>query len=155
MYIRKKYRRLLALGDKQFTIPLSFKRFMEEKQRFHNLLIKGKSGQCWCSYCNHYFVSQSNGNYFNPSRLSRQWKAFISKHKMKPIRLHDLRHTCATYLLSNNVPIATVSKKLGHSNIYTTLDVYTHSVYNDDIAASNLLNSMVIRTKEEVSRKDD
>jgi len=62
MYIRKKYRRLLAFGDKQFTIPPSFKRFMEEKQRFHNLVIKGKSGQCWCSYCNHYFVSQSKVN---------------------------------------------------------------------------------------------
>lgn len=102
-----------------------------------------------------YVFKDENGNYFNPSRLSRQWKAFINKHKLKPIRLHDLRHTCATYLLSNNVPIATVSKKLGHSNIYTTLDVYTHSVDNDDIAASNLLNSMVIRSKEEVSGKDN
>ena len=94
------------------------------------------------------------GNYFNPSRLSRQWTTFLKKHKLKHIRLHDLRHTCATYLLSHNVPIATVSKKLGHSNIYTTLDVYTHSVDSDDIEASNILNDMVIKSKEEVSNNN-
>ena len=116
-------------------------------------LLKDMFGSEWMQ--TDYVFKDENGNYFNPSRLSRQWKAFISKHKLKSIRLHDLRHTCATYLLSNNVPIATVSKKLGHSNIYTTLDVYTHSVDNDDIAASNLLNSMVIRSKEEVSSRDD
>lgn len=94
------------------------------------------------------------GNYFNPSRLSRNWSSFMKKHNLKHIRLHDLRHTCATYLLSHNTPIATVSKKLGHSNIYTTLDVYTHAVDNDDVEASNLLNNMVLSCKDEkVSKK--
>lgn len=94
------------------------------------------------------FVFKSEqGDYYNPSRLSRQWTKFINKHNLKHIRLHDLRHTCATFLLSHNVPVATVSKKLGHSNIYTTLDVYTHPVDNDDIEASNLLNNMVIANK--------
>ncbi len=95
------------------------------------------------------------GNYFNPSRLSRNWSSFMKKHNLKHIRLHDLRHTCATYLLSHNTPIATVSKKLGHSNIYTTLDVYTHAVDSDDVDASNLLNNMVLGCKnEKVSKKD-
>ena len=74
----------------------------------------------------------------------RIWQRFLKKHDdLKYIRLHDLRHTCATFLLSNNVPVATVSKKLGHSNIYTTLDVYTHPVDKDDIDASKLLNDIV------------
>ena len=96
-----------------------------------------------------YVFKDEVGNYFNPSRLSRQWKAFTKRHKLKHIRLHDLRHTCATYLFSHNTPIATVSKKLGHSNIYTTLDVYTHPVDNDDLEASKLLNDMVLKSKKE------
>lgn len=141
----QKSKRTISLPDICFELLEELKNKQE--------LLKDMFGSEWIQ--TDYVFKDENGNYFNPSRLSRQWKAFISKHKMKPIRLHDLRHTCATYLLSNNVPIATVSKKLGHSNIYTTLDVYTHSVDNDDIAASNLLNSMVIRSKEEVSGKDN
>ncbi len=96
------------------------------------------------------FVFKSeNGNYYNPDRLSRNWVSFIDKHKLKKVRLHDLRHTCATYLLSHNTPIATVSKKLGHSNIYTTLDTYTHSVDSDDIIASSLLNNLAVDIKME------
>ena len=62
MYIRKKYRRLLDLADKQFTIPTSFQRFIDEKTKLHNLVIKGKGGQCWCTCCGHNFVSQTKVN---------------------------------------------------------------------------------------------
>lgn len=96
-----------------------------------------------------YVFKSENGNYYNPDRLSRNWVAFIEKHHLKKVRLHDLRHTCATYLLSHNTPIATVSKKLGHSNIYTTLDTYTHSVDSDDIIASSLLNNLAVDIKME------
>lgn len=94
------------------------------------------------------------GNYFNPNRLTRQWKTFIKKHNLKDIRLHDLRHTSATYLLSHNTPVATVSRRLGHSNISTTFNTYTHSINKDDIEASQLLNNMVVSsTNEKVSSK--
>ena len=41
-------------------------------------------------------------------------------------RLHDLRHTCATLLLSRNVNPKIVSEMLGHANIAITLDTYSH-----------------------------
>lgn len=59
---------------------------------------------------------------------------------LRKLRLHDLRHTCATYLISKGIPIATVSKRLGHSNIYTTLNTYTHSVKDDEVTAIDMLN---------------
>lgn len=94
------------------------------------------------------------GNYYNPNRLTRQWKVFTKKHKLKNIRLHDLRHTCATYLLSHNTPVATVSRRLGHSTIYTTFDTYTHSISKDDVEASQLLNTVVVASaSDKVSSK--
>jgi integrase len=42
------------------------------------------------------------------------------------IRFHDLRHTCATLLLSRNVDPKIVSEMLGHSSIAITLDTYSH-----------------------------
>lgn len=137
----KKSKRTISLPDICFDLLKKLKTKQElEKEMFSNDWIDTE-----------FVFKDEYGNYYNPSRLSRQWVLFQKKHNLKHIRLHDLRHTCATYLLSHNVPIATVSKKLGHSNIYTTLDVYTHSVDSDDIEASNLLNNMVIKCKEDVS----
>ena len=46
--------------------------------------------------------------------------------KIKKIRIHDLRHSHASYLISKNVNIVAVSRRLGHTSIQTTLDTYTH-----------------------------
>jgi integrase len=64
--------------------------------------------------------------------LSRQ---YVTAHRFKPllkraglpeIRFHDLRHTCATLLLSKNVNPKIVSEMLGHATIAITLDTYSH-----------------------------
>lgn len=62
MYIKKEYRRLLYLADKQFTTPTSFKKFISEKEKLHNLVIKSKGNNCFCTCCNHNFVAQTNVN---------------------------------------------------------------------------------------------
>lgn len=53
----------------------------------------------------------------------------------KTIRIHDFRHSCASLLISNGASPALVAKYLGHSNITTTLNIYTHMFKNelDDI----------------------
>ena len=45
---------------------------------------------------------------------------------MPQIRFHDLRHTCATLLLTRNVHPKYVQELLGHANIAITLDTYSH-----------------------------
>ena len=141
----KKSLRTVTLPDVCFSLLKELK----EKQEIMKDMFKGSWNET------DFVFKDEFGNYYNPSRLSRNWSSFMKKHNLKHIRLHDLRHTCATYLLSHNTPIATVSKKLGHSNIYTTLDVYTHAVDSDDVEASNLLNNMVLGCKDEkVSKKD-
>lgn len=62
--------------------------------------------------------------------------------KLPVIRLHDLRHTSATLLLSENVDIETVSHRLGHSKASVTLDVYGHWMKETDEKASNTLESL-------------
>lgn len=92
-----------------------------------------------------YVFKSSNGNYIYPETISSHWKQFLKKNKLRAIRLHDLRHTCATFLISNGIPIATVSKKLGHSNIYTTLNTYTHSVNDDEKTTIDLMNEKLFK----------
>jgi integrase len=46
------------------------------------------------------------------------------------VRFHDLRHTCATLLLSKNVNPKIVSEMLGHATVAITLDIYSHVLPN-------------------------
>ena len=50
----------------------------------------------------------------------------IKKYGLKKIRFHDLRHTCASLLLANGVPMKQIQIWLGHSNFSTTADIYAH-----------------------------
>lgn len=44
----------------------------------------------------------------------------------KPVRIHDLRHTCASWLLGAGVPLITVSAHLGHEDTSVTAKIYGH-----------------------------
>ena len=67
------------------------------------------------------------GSIINPSNLrNRSFKPLLEKAGLPPIRFHDLRHTCATLLLSKDVNPKVVSEMLGHSSISVTLDIYSH-----------------------------
>lgn len=50
----------------------------------------------------------------------------LKKIGLDPIRIHDLRHSHASFLINNNVNILAISKRLGHEKIETTLNIYSH-----------------------------
>lgn len=60
---------------------------------------------------------------------------------------HSLRHTHATYLLQNGVPVIAVSRRLGHRDCKTTLNIYNHCMPNDNEKVINLLNNLSNGTK--------
>src|SRR5215211_4053941 len=68
------------------------------------------------------------GGIINPSNLrNRSFARLLKRAGLPPdTRFHDLRHTCATLLLSHNVNPKIVSEMLGHSSIAITLDTYSH-----------------------------
>jgi integrase len=67
------------------------------------------------------------GGIINPSNLrNRHFARLLKRAGLPKIRFHDLRHTCATLLLSRNVNPKIVSEMLGHSSISVTLDTYSH-----------------------------
>nr|WP_307472204.1 site-specific integrase [Cytobacillus purgationiresistens] len=68
----------------------------------------------------------SIGTPLNPSNVRRTLLRFIEKAKVPKIRFHDLRHTHATLLLSNDVHIKIISERLGHNDIKITLSTYSH-----------------------------
>ena len=130
-----KSNRTVALPSTCFDL---LKEYAEVKETRKKLL-----GKKW--HDSSYVFQSIFGGCMKPDWLSRAWKNFLRKNNFKEIRLHDLRHTCATYLISLGVPIATVSRKLGHSDIYTTLNVYTHSLEEDDKKAVQELEDRLLK----------
>ena len=87
------------------------------------------------------FTSE-NGSMINPDTLSTWFKGFIRRHNLPDIHYHNLRHTAATLLIAGGIDIATVSKRLGHADKTTTLNIYTHAIKSADKAAADKLQDI-------------
>lgn len=69
------------------------------------------------------------GDFYKPlstSTLDRYFAKYIKESGVKKIRIHDLRHSHASYLINKGTIISVIAKRLGHSNPSTTLNIYSH-----------------------------
>lgn len=81
--------------------------------------------------------------------LEKEIKRGANIAGLTPIRVHDLRHSHASLLISNNVDIATISKRLGHDKIKTTLDTYAHMFEKNAKEVANILDNLQYKDKED------
>ena len=63
--------------------------------------------------------------------IAREMEYAIRDAGVKRIRVHDLRHSCASLLIHKGVSIVAVSKRLGHTSIEQTLNTYSHMLPDD------------------------
>lgn len=66
------------------------------------------------------------GTPIDARNVVRQYHALLEKAKLHRFRFHELRHSCASLLLAQGVPLKTISDILGHSQISVTADYYAH-----------------------------
>ena len=66
------------------------------------------------------------GGVLNPCNVLRNFAALVKAAGVPSIGVHDLRHTHATFLLLDGVPLKVVSERLGHAKTSITLDTYAH-----------------------------
>ncbi|KAF1273119.1 MULTISPECIES: tyrosine-type recombinase/integrase [Bacillus] len=83
-----------------------------------------------------------------PTSPNTYWQRFVQRHKIKPGRLHDMRHSHATMLINQigKVPglnIKAISQRLGHANVQTTLNVYTHAGQESDTLVADAINKLL------------
>ena len=71
-------------------------------------------------------LTSSIGTPLEPRNVTRQFKALLTAAKLPDMRLHDLRHSCATLLLAQGVNPRVVMETLGHSQVSLTLNTYSH-----------------------------
>lgn len=88
-----------------------------------------------------------NGAPLNPDTASSWFSKFIKRHDLPDITIHSLRHTNATLMIANGTDIKTVSKRLGHANVTTTGNIYTHAIRSADDRAAEALNELFTSKK--------
>lgn len=84
-----------------------------------------------------------NGSPMNPDVLSGWFEDFIKRSDLPPIHLHSLRHTNATLMIAGGEDIRTVSKRLGHAQTTTTMNIYSHAIQSADAKAADTLENIL------------
>ena len=75
-----------------------------------------------------------------PSTFTWRFKLILKKHGLpNDLNVHSLRHTNTSLLIANGADVATVAGLLGHSQVSTTLDIYTHAFDKQKKSASTTL----------------
>jgi integrase len=83
------------------------------------------------------------GTPLDPKNLRRWFRRACLRAGVRPIRFHDLRHTCATLLLAQDIPARVVQEILGHSNVTLTLDTYTSVLPRHLSAAAERIDTLL------------
>ncbi len=81
--------------------------------------------------------------YFTRPGMLKEFHKKQVEAGMEQIRLHDLRHSHASWLLNQNLPIIVISKRLGHKNPSTTLRIYSHLMPGSERLAADKIESVL------------
>ena len=124
------------------TLPLigSFRKyFMQVKEA--QKLNKQVCGNCYnYEYDGFVFVDEL-GERMRVEYLTNAFPKFLESHGLRRMRFHDLRHSCASLLLANGVPLKHIQEWLGHSDFTTTANIYAHLDYKSKITSAQAMET--------------
>ena len=93
--------------------------------------------------CGAYVIVKSDGTPYSPSSITRKVRRFQKKHGLPSVSVHEMRHTNASLLCEAGVDPITVKERLGHSDIATTLGIYTHATQSMEKRAAEKADEMI------------
>jgi integrase len=100
-----------------------------------------KAGASWID--SGLVFTTGKGTALDPRNVYRPWVKCVESANLGRLTLHDLRHTAASLMMLNRIPIESVSSTLGHSSIRTTADVYGHIALGQRKAATDAMASVM------------
>ncbi len=96
-------------------------------------------GEAYCKDYTDYIYVNSIGERIKPNYITQHFEIVLNNHNLKRIRYHDLRHSCASLLYANGVSLKEIQEWLGHSDIGTTSNIYTHLDYSSKVSSANAI----------------
>lgn len=77
----------------------------------------------------------------HPDYTYHRLKTLLKQAELPLIRFHDLRHSCASLLLANGVPLKQIQEWLGHSDFSTTANIYAHLDYSSKLSSAQAMEN--------------
>ena len=108
-------------SERLLYMPKPLLEAIRERQR-QTKLDKLRNGKSYND--NGFICCDEHGNFRNPHTLYTQYKKLLKQLNLPDIRFHDLRHSYATAMIEQKIPLKAVSHMLGHSSISVTADIY-------------------------------
>lgn len=142
---RKRYKAYMDDGTSQNTIAdnapktKNSNRIIPINDTLNKLLITHKLEQNTCINENNYVFINSNGTSLQPEYLRLMQQSICKRANIRYVSFHALRHTFATRLIESGTDIKTVSKLLGHSDVFITLNTYVHETMDSKRSATDVL----------------
>ena len=113
------------------TLPLI--PVVEEKLLEHKAKLERNQKLFGNSYCKEYMdyvCVNEMGKLFRPNFVSDHFGWLLTKYGLKKLTFKELRHSCASMLVAEGIPMKSIQEWLGHSNFSTTADIYSHIDYH-------------------------
>lgn len=98
-------------------------------------------GNCYTQ--NDFVCKKIDGKPFRTDEVSHKFSRLLKKNGLPHIRLHDLRHSCASTLIVEGVDIKVIQKWLGHSSIATTGNIYGHLQFKQKVSTGNVIENLL------------
>lgn len=98
-------------------------------------------GKCYDKRYLDYICVDEMGTLISPGYLTTAFPKLLERNGLRRIRFHDLRHSCASLLLANGVPMKQIQEWLGHSDFSTTANVYAHLDYNSKKSSAEAMEN--------------
>ena len=126
----------VLLADKRAEAPFEelLRRLKQEQ-----LVNQKVCGAAYCKKYLDYIYVNAMGELVKPNFITQHFEIVLKNHGLKKIRFHDLRHSCASLLYANGVSLRDIQEWLGHSDIGTTSNIYTHLDYSSKVSSANAI----------------
>ena len=121
-------------------LPQAEELLLKQKEQIE--MNKTKLGKCYNEQNLEYVCVDNIGRLILPNRLTKAFNKILSKNGLRHIRFHDLRHSCASIMLANNVPMKQIQEWLGHADFSTTANIYSHLDYKTKINSANTISNV-------------
>lgn len=108
---------------------------LQEEQKENRRLC----GRSYCKDYLDYICVDEMGERIKPGYVTTRFPIVLEQNNLRRIRFHDLRHSCASLLLANGVPMKQIQEWLGHSDFSTTANIYAHLDYSSKVSSANAM----------------
>ena len=130
-------------------------RVLLEEQRARQQKYQKLFKKSYCTDYLDYVCTDEMGKLFRPNYITDHFKLLLKQHGLRHIRFHDLRHSCASLLLSQGIPMKQIQEWLGHSTFATTADIYSHLDFNSKLESADAITAAFAEEKPAEEQEED